>query len=116
MIQWIVNHRELFGIFLGVLVNVLALAYNIYRFCRAGDMRKLSNWLRLLEAAREFEVEAEQFSSYTGLEKLNYVLSRLRVLATQIGYDFDEESMTAQVAADIAFTKEVNADKSDTLD
>lgn len=116
MIQWIAEHRELCGILAGVLVNALALAYNVYRLVRAGGMKKLSDWMALADAARLFEAEAERFTAYTGAEKLNYVLSRLHTLAAEIGCPFDEERMIARIEADIAFTKEVNADKSETLE
>ena len=62
----------------------------------------------LFDAAREYELQAEQFSGYTSAEKLNYVLSRLRVLATDLGCEFDEAAMVARVEADIAYSKGVN--------
>ena len=70
----------------------------------------------MLEAAREYEMEAERFVGYTSAEKLNYVLSRLRTLAAELGCPFREEEMVAQIEADIAYSKGVNARESDKLE
>ena len=59
---------------------------------------------------------AEGFPSYTSAEKLQYVLSRLRIFTAELGCDFDEAALTERIEADIAFSKEVNADKSERLD
>ena len=114
--DFIVGNWELIGIILGILVNAAALIYNIYKFCRSGKVRALENMQLMLEAAREYEVEAERFEGYTSVEKLNYVLSRLRTLAADLGCAFREEEMVAQIEADIAFSKRVNAPPSEELD
>lgn len=116
IVEWIVANREIAAIVLGILVNALGLAYNIYKFARSGKAKNLQNWLRILEAARRYEAEAETCAGYTAAEKLNYVLSHLRVYAAELGYPYDEERFTAQVEADIAFSKDVNAGKSETLE
>ena len=108
MFEWIAANWEFVGICFGILVNVAGLAYNIYKFCRAGKLKAFQNMSALLEAAREYELQAEQFEGYTSAEKLNYVLSRLRVLATELGCAFDETEMIARIESDIAFSKGVN--------
>ena len=114
--DFIACNWELAGILFGILVNAAALAYNVYKFCRNGRVRTLENMQVMLEAAREYEVEAERFEGYTSVEKLNYVLSRLRTLAADLGCAFREEEMVAQIEADIAFSKRVNAPPSEKLD
>ena len=113
---WITANWELLCILLGVLVNAGALAYNVYKMCRSGKLRDAQNWLELLDAARRFEVEAEAFGEYSSAEKLHYVLSRLRNYAAELGCSFDEERLTARIREDIAFSKAVNADKSERLE
>ncbi len=116
ILEWIVANREMTAIVFGILVNALGLAYNIYKIARSGRAKNLYNWLRILEAARQYEAEAEASAGYTAAEKLNYVLARLRAYAAELGYPYNAEKFTAQVEADIAFSKEVNAGKSETLE
>lgn len=113
---WLAVNWELLCIGFGILVNLAGLAYNVYKLCRNGKGKHAAAWLCVLEAAREYEKEAEGFSHYTATEKLQYVLSRLRVFTAELGYPFEEERLTAQIAADIAFSKEVNARKSGELE
>jgi hypothetical protein len=115
-LQWIRDNWDLILVIFGVLVNAFGLIYNICKFCRAGKAKSAANWIRIIEAARQYEIEAEGFTSYTSAEKLQYVLSRLRVFTAELGCAFDEEALTARIEADIAFSKEVNADKSERLE
>ena len=117
MLEWIAANWELVGICFGILVNVAGLAYNIYKFCCTGRLKALQNMSALFEAAREYELQAEQFEGYTSAEKLNYVLSRLRVLAADLGCEFNEEELIARIESDIAYSKGVNSTRrSDTLE
>ncbi|MBE6581213.1 MAG: hypothetical protein E7650_06330 [Ruminococcaceae bacterium] len=109
MLEFIGANWELVGICFGILVNLAGLVYNIYRFCSAGKLKALQNMTALFEAAREYELQAEKYQGYSSAEKLNYVLSRLRVLAGELGCTFDEEEMVARIEADIAYAKGVNA-------
>ena len=117
MFEWISQNWELVGICFGILVNAAALAYNVYKFCRTGKLKGLQNMTALFEAAREYELQAEQFPEYSSAEKLNYVLSRLRVLATELGCQFNEEELVARIESDIAYSKGINAGaRSDSLE
>lgn len=114
--EWLQTNWEFICILFGILVNALGLAYNVYKFYRSGCAKSSANWLAILEAMRQYEREAEAFTEYSSAEKLQYVLSRLRVFTSDLGCGFDEEKLIAQVEADIAFSKEVNADKSARLE
>lgn len=116
VLQWIDENWELICICVGLLFNLIGLIYNILRARRCGALTNAADWLAILEAARQYEKEAERFTEYSGAEKLQYVLSRLRVFAADLGCYFDEEAVIDQIETDIAFSKEVNgreADKSD---
>ena len=113
---WIEDNWEMICICFGIFVNLLGLGYNVFKIWRSGHVKSVADWLAVMEAAREFEQEAETFSCYSAAEKLQYVLSRLRVFTAEIGCEFDEERLIAQIEADIAFSKAVNADKSDRLE
>ncbi|MBQ8351602.1 MAG: hypothetical protein IJW51_04900 [Clostridia bacterium] len=109
VIEWILANWEIVGICFGILVNAVALVYSICRYLRMGKVKAMQNMKALVEAAREYELQAEQFGDYSSVEKLNYVLTRLRVLACELGCEFDEEAMVAQIESDIAYSKGVNA-------
>ena len=115
-VNWLTVNWELIFICFGILVNLAGVAYNIYKFYRAGHNKSAAMWICVLDAAREYEKEAEAFVHYTAAEKLQYVLSRLRVFTAELGFTFDEERMTEQINADIAFSKAVNARKSERLE
>ena len=113
---WIEDNWEMICICFGIFVNLLGLGYNVFKIWRSGHVKSVADWLAVMEAAREFEQEAETFSCYSAAEKLQYVLSRLRVFTAEIGCEFDEERLIAQIEADIAFSKAVNARKSERLE
>ena len=116
VLLWLNENWELICICFGILVNAAGVAYNICKLCRSGHAKSAARWLTILEAARQYEIEAERFEDYTAAEKLHYVLSRLRTLSAELGIPFDEARLTAQIEADIAFSKEVNAQKSERLE
>lgn len=113
---WLEQNWEMICIAFGVLVNALGLIYNIYRLCRSGQGKRAQDWLAVLDAARELELEAEACPAFTAAEKLQYVLSGLNAFMAERGCSFDEESLIARVEADIAFSKQVNARKSERLE
>ncbi|MBQ8358039.1 MAG: hypothetical protein IJX39_09590 [Clostridia bacterium] len=116
ILLWMSENRELLCICAGILINAAGLIYNICKLCRSGQGKNATAWLSILEAAREYEIEAEQFTDYTAAEKLQYVLSRLRSFTAEFGYDFDREALTARIESDIAFSKQVNATKDENLE
>ena len=116
ILQWINENWELICICCGLVFNLVGLIYNVCRSYRCGKRLAADDWLAILEAARQYEREAECFTEYGAAEKLQYVLSRLRVFTAELGCAFDEERITAQIEEDIAFSKAVNAGVSDCLE
>lgn len=113
---WLEENWEMICICFGIFVNLLGLGYNVFKLCRAGRIKSAAQWIAVMEAAREFEQEAETFERYSAAEKLQYVLSRLRTFTAEIGCAFEEERLIEQIEADIAFSKAVNARKSERLE
>ena len=113
---WLEENWEMICIWFGILVNLLGVGYNVFKLCRTKHAGGAADWIAILEAAREFEQEAETFADYSATEKLQYVLSRLRIFTAELGLAFDEERLIAQIEADIAFSKAVNAHKSERLE
>ena len=111
--DWVMTQLDLVILALTVLLNLALLASWVLRIWRGDRATALQKWLKMLEAAREFEMEAEGFSHYSAAEKLNYVLSRLRTLAVQLEIPFEEGRLVAAVEKDIAFSKVVNVEESE---
>ena len=116
ILQWIDENWELICICFGLLFNFVGLIYNLCRARRCGAMTNAADWMAILEAARQYEKEAEGFSDYSGAEKLQYVLSRLRVFTAELGCRFDEEAIISHIEADIDFSKAVNGKDADRPD
>lgn len=116
ILQWIDENWELICICLGLLFNLVGLIYNLRRARRCGAMTDATDWLAILEAARQYEKEAEGFADYSGAEKLQYVLSRLRVFTAELGCRFDEEAIIGRIEADIDFSKAINGKETDRPD
>lgn len=115
-LEWLAQNWEIVCVCFGLVVNALALTMNIRKYLHIGGACTTQGMLAILEAARRFECEAELMTGYSGAEKLQYVLSRLRVFTADMGYPYDEEALRSTVEADIAFSKAVNADKSERLE
>ena len=88
--------------------TVDALAYNLYEYIRSGKGRDVRGWLLMLEAARQFEMEAEATAGLDSAGKLAFVLEKLNAFAAGQGLPFDAEKCRRQVEEDIAFTRQVN--------
>ena len=101
VLRWIQENRELLCICFGLLLNLAGVIYHVWRSCRAGGMKRLEDWLAILEAARQFEREAELLLEGTTAEKLQYVLSRLRVFTAEQGLPFEEKRLKKQIEADM---------------
>lgn len=107
--ELIFSNWEVVCILCGIVINLVALVYNFWRFCRSDKAQNATAWLEILNAARKLEEEAEGISGYNAAQKLEYVLTQLREFSEERGFAFDEKAVTEQVNADIAFTKAVNA-------
>jgi hypothetical protein len=113
---WLEENWEMICICFGIFVNLLGLGYNVFKLCRAGRIKSAAQWIAVMEAAREFEQEAETFERYSAAEKLQYVLSRLRVFTAELGCRFDEEAIIGRIEADIDFSKAINGKDTDRPD
>lgn len=109
ILNWFTENPQAVTLLLGILINLIGLAYNLYEYIRSGKGRDVRGWLRILEAARQFEIEAEAMPGFGAAEKLSYVLEKLSIFAAEQGLPFDAEECRRQVEEDIAFSRQVNA-------
>ena len=107
---------ELVCICFGLFVNALGLLYNIFRYVRAGGLRRAGDWQELLVVLRRYECEAERVVGLDGMGKLEYVLSKMREYTDAVGEKYDRELLNAIVTRDIAFVNEMNDVKSERLE
>lgn len=109
ILKWFTENPQAITLLLGILINLAGLIYNLCEYVRSGRGKDVRGWLRILEAARQFEIEAEEIPGYGAAEKLSYVLEKLSIFAAEQGLPFDAEECRKQVEEDIAFTKKINA-------
>ena len=109
LIKWFTENPQAVPLLFGILINLAGLAYNLYEYIRSGKGRDVRGWLLMLEAARQFEMEAEATAGLASAGKLAFVLEKLNAFAAGQGLPFDAEKCRRQVEEDIAFTRQVNA-------
>ena len=103
VLNWLLAHRELVALFGVILLNLCALGYNLFCMCKNGKAKEWRNWIELIRAARQYEIEAQGLFGVDGAERLNYVLDRLRSLTAELGCAFEEEKLIAMITEDIDF-------------
>jgi len=75
---------------------------------RTKQWSKERDWNRIVEQLPGLIVNAENFMQYTGLEKKEYVKSRLAVFAVKNKIAFDEAKFDAQIDDIVKLTRNVN--------
>ena len=111
--EWLGENWEFICICFGILINALGVVYNVYRYVRAGGLRRAEGWQELLDASRKYACEAEGIAGLNGGQKLEYVLTKLREYTDLMGFDFDAELLQELVEGDVRFANELNAAKSE---
>ena len=107
---------ELICICFGLFVNALGLLYNVFRYVRAGGLRRVGDWQEMLAVLRRFECEAEGIVGLDGAGKLEYVLSKMREYSESLGQSFDRDLLDTMVTKDVSFANEMNAIKRERLE
>ena len=108
--EWVIFNWEFICVVLAVIVNSIAMIYNIVKLCRTGKMSDAETWLALIEAARAYEKEAEILGGDAG-EKLEYVLANLHKFTDKLGCYYDRERLIELIESDIAFANLINPPK-----
>ena len=94
------------GTFLGFFISILTL---ILKLCKNKRVRKSTEELLILsEQLYSFIQEAEQFKNYSGIEKKNYVLTRINQFSLENHLQFDSEYISNKLEELITLTKNVN--------
>lgn len=75
--------------------------------------KKLKNSYVLLDAVAPLMEIAETFTSYSGEEKKEYVLTKVNQFAIENGINFDLQAVTKKIEELIELSKKVNNDKID---
>ena len=75
--------------------------------------KKLKNSYVLLDAVAPLMEIAEQFTHYSGEEKKEYVMTRVKQFALENKIKFDSEAVNEKIEELIGLSKKVNGVKSD---
>lgn len=91
---------------LGFLATLAGLIVPLVKNVKA--KKHLAALAKITSALKNFIVDAEQFTNYTGEEKKQFVLTRVSRYAQQNNLPFDEQEADDQLEEMVALTKSVN--------
>lgn len=103
MIKFIINNWQL------ILYSIIMITYflwTIWRMIKNGRVNKIKNFIR--QNVKTLIVEAEKFKNYTGEEKKQYCITRLKTLSQGI---FDDSELDTMIEEEVALTNSVNTNK-----
>lgn len=100
----------------GALPFIITTLTYMIKFVKNKKAKKfLSSVLSVTEQLQPLIVQAETFTHYSGEEKKQYVLTRVRQFAIENGLRFDETAVSEEIDELVATTKSVNAREKDKL-
>lgn len=100
---------SMIGTGLGILITILTF---IIKMSKNTKVRKNAEKLLLItNKIASFVKEAEGFNNYTGLEKKNYVLTKMNQFSIDNKIKYDEDYISNKIEELIETTKIVNANK-----
>ena len=98
---------------LGALGTIIGLLISLVKNKKA--KRNLTIMQLLTSLLQELVVEAEQFTSFSGEEKKEYVMTKANRYALKNKWEFDEEAVSEIVEEMISLSKSVNQREQDKL-
>lgn len=101
-------------IILQIVLPVMAIVLStVIGFSKNRKVKKwTSNIILITEMAKTYIVEAEQKTNYTGLEKKQFVITRLlKFIVDKSIQNITEETLSDIIENEVALTNEVNVDK-----
>jgi len=111
------NHiREIIVIassIVGLLATAIPLVIKLVR--KSKQWIKERDWNKIASILPSFIVEAEKFNNYTGIEKKEFVKSRLVLFAIKNKIAFDETKFDTAIDNIVKLTKEVNQRSKDRI-
>lgn len=105
-LESIKEYLSVFGTLLGFLCTFLVFLKNKIKNKRL--KRIVEKTEKITKTIIPTIIEAEQFVEYTGIEKKEYVMTKLQEYAISFGIKFDSKSLSDRVDELIQLTKSVN--------
>lgn len=100
----------------GALPFIITTLTYMIKFVKNKKAKKILNGvLSVTEQLQPLIVQAEKFTHYSGEEKKQYVLTRVRQFAMENNLRFDETAVSEEIDELVATTKRVNAREKDKL-
>lgn len=105
-LESIKEYLSVFGTLLGFLCTFLVFLKNKIKNKRVKKIIEKTE--KITKTIIPTIIEAEQFDDYTGIEKKEYVMTKLQEYAISFGIKFDSQSLSDRVDELIELTKNVN--------
>lgn len=87
------------------LATLIPLVYKLVEYVKKATQEK--NWQALVKLVMAYIAEAENMFE-TGAEKKEWVMSMLRISASTVAVNFDEETLSRLIDELVGLTKKVN--------
>ncbi len=108
--------KMILSIAAGALPFIITTLTYMIKFIKNKNAKKILNGvLSVTEQLQPLIVQAEKFTHYSGEEKKQYVLTRVRQFAMENNLRFDETAVSEEIDEIVATTKRVNAREKDKL-
>ena len=97
--------------FLGLITSIISIVIKYTKNIKVKN--NLQNMLMIIDEIIPLIIEAEEFLSYSGEEKKEYVISRIFRKLNNCNIKIEEEKIDNIIEKLVDFTKEVNYEESD---
>ena len=97
--------------FLGLITSIISIVIKYTKNIKVKN--NLQNMLMIIDEIIPLIIEAEEFLSYSGEEKKEYVVSRIFRKLSNCNIKIEEEKIDNIIEKLVDFTKEVNYEESD---
>lgn len=97
--------------FLGLITSIISIVIKYTKNIKVKN--NLQNMLMIIDEIIPLIIEAEEFLSYSGEEKKEYVVSRIFRKLNNCNIKIEEEKIDTIIEKLVDFTKEVNYEESD---
>ena len=106
MIDVLIEIKEMIAIIISLIVGIVVLVQKLVKALRSKS--NLNNLICLEKVTLEFVIEAEFFSNYSGIEKREWVKTKVNQFAINNKIIYDEETIDGLIENLVGLSKKVN--------
>ena len=112
------GYIDLMSVICSILVSIITIGISVYKVVKnSNNSQQTTKLLNLISAIPDLVVKAEEVYGSTGkgANKLDYVLTKLKLQAVTMAVDVSDEYLTKEIENIVNATKAVNVAKQPTV-